>query len=51
LILDEPTNALDGELKQEVLRMIADVRKYKKCIFIITHDRDVYSLFSEKIDI
>jgi len=51
LILDEPTNALDGELKQEVLRMIADVRKYKKCIFIITHDRDVYSLFSEKIEI
>jgi ABC-type bacteriocin/lantibiotic exporter with double-glycine peptidase domain len=51
LILDEPTNALDGELKQEVLRMIADARKYKKCIFIITHDRDVYSLFSEKIEI
>jgi len=51
LILDEPTNALDGELKQEVLRIIADVRKYKKCIFIITHDRDVYSLFSENIQI
>jgi len=53
LILDEPTNALDGELKQEVLRLINSFKQkqYKKCIIIITHDRDVYPLFDETIKI
>lgn len=49
LILDEPTNALDPELKREILGLIKDFKKYKKCIIIITHDRDVYSLFDETI--
>lgn len=49
LILDEPTNALDNELKIELLNIIRDFRKYKKCIIIITHDRDVYGLFDETI--
>ena len=49
LILDEPTNALDNELKLEVLQIIRDFRKHKQCIIIITHDRDVYGLFDEKI--
>jgi ABC-type multidrug transport system fused ATPase/permease subunit len=51
LILDEPTNALDPNLKREVLAMIQKFRSYKKCIIIITHDRDVYSLFDETIEI
>ena len=51
LILDEPTNALDPELKREILLIIQQFRKYKKCIMIITHDRDVYSLFDERIEI
>jgi ABC-type branched-subunit amino acid transport system ATPase component len=51
LILDEPTNALDPELKREILLMIQRFRKYKKCIMIITHDRDVYSLFDETVEI
>jgi ABC-type multidrug transport system fused ATPase/permease subunit len=51
LILDEPTNALDGELKKEVLQIIKDFKKKRKCIMIITHDRDVYPLFDETIDI
>ena len=53
LILDEPTNALDGELKREVLRLINSFKQkqYKKCIIIITHDRDVYPLFDETIKI
>jgi ABC-type lipoprotein export system ATPase subunit len=49
LILDEPTNALDNDLKLEVLQIIRDFRKHKQCIIIITHDRDVYRLFDEKI--
>jgi ABC-type bacteriocin/lantibiotic exporter with double-glycine peptidase domain len=49
LILDEPTNALDLKLKQELLGIIESFRKYKKCIIIITHDRDVYPLFDERI--
>ena len=51
LILDEPTNALDPELKREILSLIQNFKKYKKCIFIITHDEDVYSLFDEEFTI
>jgi len=51
LILDEPTNALDKDLKYEVISMINDFRKYKQCIIIITHDSAVYSLFDETITI
>jgi ABC-type bacteriocin/lantibiotic exporter with double-glycine peptidase domain len=51
LILDEPTNALDPGLKKELLKVIGDFKKYKKCIIIITHDSDVYSLFDEEITI
>jgi ABC-type multidrug transport system fused ATPase/permease subunit len=51
LILDEPTNALDPQLKQEILSMIKYYRTYKKCIMIITHDKEVYSLFDETVSI
>jgi len=51
LILDEPTNALDINLKTELLEIIDAFRKYKKCIIIITHDRDVYPLFDERIQL
>lgn len=49
LILDEPTNALDPDLKKELLQIIMDFKKYKNCIIIITHDADVYPLFEERI--
>jgi len=49
LILDEPTNALDKELKREVIDIIKTFKKFKQCIIIITHDQDVYTLFDEKI--
>ena len=51
LILDEPTNALDLNLKKDLISIIKDFKKYKQCIIIITHDRDVYSLFDETITI
>jgi ABC-type multidrug transport system fused ATPase/permease subunit len=51
LILDEPTNGLDPELKREILQILQNFRKYKKCIMIITHDRDVHYLFDETIEI
>jgi ATP-binding cassette subfamily C protein LapB len=51
LILDEPTTGIDPELKQEVLKIIQHFRKNKKCIMIITHDRDVYSLFDETLEL
>jgi ABC-type multidrug transport system fused ATPase/permease subunit len=51
LILDEPTNALDPHLKQDILAMIQHFHSYKKCIIIITHDRDVYSLFDETLEV
>lgn len=51
LILDEPTNALDIELKNEIIKLITDFKKYRKCIMIITHDKDLYSLFDETVHI
>ena len=51
LILDEPTNALDPGLKGEILQLIRDFKKQKKCIIIISHDRDVFTLFDERIDL
>jgi cystine transport system ATP-binding protein len=44
LVLDEPTNALDPELKAELLKMIQDFKKHKKCIIIISHDIDIYNI-------
>tara|TARA_B100000123_G_C25735932_1_gene431526 strand:- start:889 stop:2562 length:1674 start_codon:yes stop_codon:yes gene_type:complete len=49
LILDEPTNALDPELKKEIINIIQHFKKYKKAIFIITHDKDVFNIFDEQI--
>lgn len=49
LILDEPTNALDKELKMELLDIIRHFKPHKQCIFIITHDKDVYPLFDEQL--
>ena len=51
LVLDEPTNALDPNLKGELLQLISDFRKHKKCIIIISHDREAYSIFDEKINL
>ena len=51
LILDEPTNGLDPALKRELIDIIRDFSKGKRCIIIITHDRDVYPLFDEMIQI
>jgi ABC-type branched-subunit amino acid transport system ATPase component len=51
LILDEPTNALDIELKRELITVIKNFKKYKKCIIIISHDKDVFSLFDKKIEV
>jgi ATP-binding cassette subfamily B protein len=51
LILDEPTNALDPDLKRELLELIREFKKYKKSIIIITHDRDVHDLFDEVVKI
>jgi subfamily B ATP-binding cassette protein HlyB/CyaB len=49
LVLDEPTNALDADLKKELIGIIKDFKKTKKSIIIITHDRDMYPIFDEKI--
>jgi len=51
LILDEPTNALDGELKKEILQIIREFRADKTAIFIITHDKDCYPLFDDVLQL
>ncbi len=47
LILDEPTNSLDGELKKEILKIIQHFKQHKKCIIIITHDKDVEPILTD----
>jgi ABC-type bacteriocin/lantibiotic exporter with double-glycine peptidase domain len=49
LILDEPTNALDPELKKEIIQIIKEFKKHKKGILIISHDRDLFPIFDENI--
>jgi ABC-type bacteriocin/lantibiotic exporter with double-glycine peptidase domain len=51
LILDEPTNALDQSLKNEIINLIVYFKKYKKCIIIISHDKDMYPYFDQKVSI
>jgi len=50
LILDEPTNALDRALKMEIMQLIEDYSKDKNAILIITHDKDMDQIFTEKIE-
>ena len=51
LILDEPTNALDPDLKKQLMLILSKFKKYKKAIIIITHDKDIHSLFDETINL
>lgn len=51
LILDEPTNALDKDLKDELIAVIKYFKKYKKTIIIISHDKDIYGLFDKEVNI
>jgi len=51
VILDEPTNALDMDLKKDIIEIIKYFKQYKKCIIIISHDKDIYSIFDDVIKI
>jgi ABC-type bacteriocin/lantibiotic exporter with double-glycine peptidase domain len=51
LILDEPTNALDKDLKDELIEVIKYFKKYKKSIIIISHDKDINKIFDDEIKI
>ena len=51
LILDEPTNALDIELKKDLIEVIKHFKIYKKCIIIISHDQDIFPIFDKKIHV
>jgi len=49
LVLDEPTNALDPELKKEVISLIQEFSRFKQAVLIITHDKDVFPIFTQQI--
>jgi ABC-type bacteriocin/lantibiotic exporter with double-glycine peptidase domain len=51
LVLDEPTNGLDAELKAEIIDLIRENRRKKKFIVIISHDKDIYPIMDEKREI
>jgi ABC-type lipoprotein export system ATPase subunit len=42
---------LDVELKREVIKLIEEYKKEKECIIIISHDKEVFGLFDETINI
>ena len=49
VILDEPTNALDPELKKELIQYIHSYKSRKNAIIIITHDKDVIPILDKII--
>jgi len=49
VILDEPTNALDKNLKKDLIDLILHFKKFKKNIIIITHDDDLNEIFDQVI--
>jgi ABC-type bacteriocin/lantibiotic exporter with double-glycine peptidase domain len=51
VILDEPTNALDMNLKEDVIEIIKYFKQFKKCIIIISHDKDIYPIFDDVVKI
>ena len=51
IILDEPTNGLDADLKMEIIHIIKYFKKYKKCILIISHDKEIVDIFDKVITI
>jgi ABC-type multidrug transport system fused ATPase/permease subunit len=51
IILDEPTNGLDLELKKEIIDIIKYFKKNKKCIIIISHDKDIMNIFDDVVKI
>ena len=51
ILIDEPTNALDPELKKEIIQLISVYKKYKKAIIVITHDKDLMTILDKQIKI
>jgi ABC-type bacteriocin/lantibiotic exporter with double-glycine peptidase domain len=49
VILDEPTNALDPELKKELILYIQSYKSRKNAIIIITHDKEVIPILDKII--
>ena len=49
LILDEPTNGLDAQLKGHVINMINSFKNHKQCIIIISHDKQISHIFDKTI--
>ena len=49
LCFDEPTSALDPSLKNEVVKVINDLKKQKQTMIIITHDMEFADSVADKI--
>lgn len=50
LILDEPTVGLDAKAKQELIKILVDLKtNEQKTIVIITHDMDLVAKMSERV--
>lgn len=49
VVLDEPTNALDPDLKKEVMNLIRDFGREKNAVIVITHDKELLPLCNQVI--
>lgn len=49
ILLDEPTSSLDSETKQIFIKLINKMRD--KTIIVVTHDKTIYDLFDDIIEV
>lgn len=49
ILLDEPTNALDKEMKQEVINLIIKMAKDDMTLLIVSHEEELVKEISDKI--
>src|SRR3989338_1370632 len=49
ILLDEPTSSLDQDTKKIFLDLLDDIKN--KTIIVVTHDKSIYSLFDDMIEL
>lgn len=52
LLMDEPTSSLDGKMSIKIMKNILKFASYNSMtIFVVSHDSNIFPLFSDRIDL